>query len=237
MIPTHSWRRTFVAAALATATTGVLLVPAAPASASPVDGYADAFGYYRDLAGSCDFVESNDGNAHKSFDPTTGRRTARTDTHFQATPMGGSTVSAEGRVDNETSGVGEAYGGAFDVVRFSAEHLVRITNHTAADCGMGLSADSQSGATLHVERRGRVRLEWDKGPAGTIGQIVVSRGGPDPVFDRAPTRKHGGDTFRVRPGDYFVFVQFFTRTNERDIPVGTTLTKRSHFRVVLDFRR
>jgi hypothetical protein len=237
MIPTFSVRRT-LAAALAVATAGALLLPASPAAATPVDGYVDAFGYYRDnAAGNCDFAESNNGTAHKMFNATTGRRTARTDTHFEATPTGGSNVSADGRVDNETSGVGGASNGAFDVVRFSAEHLVRITNHTAADCGLGLIADSQSGATLHVERRGRVHIEWNKGPAGTIGQIVVSRGGPDPVFDRAPTARHGVASFRVRPGDYFIFVQFFTRAIEDDIPVGSTLTKRTNFRVVADYRR
>ena len=61
--------------------------------------------------------------------------------------------------------------------------------------------------------------------------------GGNTIVDKAPSRRHGDLTFRVRPGDYAIFVQFQTRANERNIPVGTTRTKRSSFSVVADYRR
>ncbi len=81
-----------------------------------------------------------------------------------------------------------------------------------------------------------MRLEWDRGRAGQIEQILVSRNG-NPVVDRIRPSRHGGVTFNVTPGTYLVFVQFQTRANETDIPAGTTLTKRARFRVELDYRR
>ncbi|MDZ5621937.1 hypothetical protein [Nocardioides bizhenqiangii] len=236
MTSTFSPRRALVAAALATATGGSLLLAAAPASATPADGRVSAYGYYRDVAGgACSFFESNNGQATKVFTPATGRRTARTGTSFRATPPG-DPVSAHGRVENDTSGVADANDGAFDVVRFTADHLVRLTDDTGFDCGMGLIADSQSSAEVRVRRRGQVRLEWDRGAAGQIEQIFVSRNG-NPVVDRIRPNAHGDLTFNVRRGKYLIFVQFVTRANERDIPVGQTLTKRAHFRVVADYRR
>lgn len=236
MISTPSVRRALAAAALATATAGSLLLPAAPASATPVDGELSAFGYTRDVAGgACTFAPGPE-ESHRVFTPTTGRRTARTATSFRATPAGGGAVSAHGRVENATSGVADANNGAFNEVRFTADHLVRLTDDTAFDCGMGLTADSQSSANVKVERAGRVRLEWDRGSAGQIEQIYVSRGGI-PVVDRIRPNPHGGLTFNVQPGRYNIFVQFVTRANERDIPTGATLTKRAHFRVIADYRR
>ena len=114
---------------------------------------------------------------------------------------------------------------------------MRLKNNRATDCGMGLIADSQSGANLVVERRGRVRIEWDRGREGQIEQIFVARMGGNTIVDKIRPCRHGDLTFRVRPGDYVIFVQFSTRANERDIPVGTTLTKRADFRVVADYRR
>jgi len=61
--------------------------------------------------------------------------------------------------------------------------------------------------------------------------------GGNTIVDRIRPRRHRDLTFRVRPGDYVIFVQFVTRVNERDIPVGTRLTKRSNFKVVADYRR
>jgi|GEM_PF-4914295 len=237
MISTPSVRRVLAASALATATAGSLLLPAAPASATPVDGQLAAYGYYRDVAGgACDFTESNAGQANKVFTPATGRRTARTATRFRATPTVGGAVSAHGRVENATSGVADATNGAFDEVRFTAAHLVRLTDDTGFDCGMGLIADSQSSASVKVRRAGRVRIDWDRGNAGQIEQIYVSRAGI-PVVDRIRPPAHGGLTFDVQPGRYNIFVQFVTRANERDIPTATTLTKRARFRVVADYRR
>lgn len=229
-------RRGLGAAALAAATAASLLLPAPPASATPVDGYVDAFGYVRSNVVDCDFSSPGTVHARREFTPATGRRTARVAQAFQASPAGDPTVTAHGRVENASSGLADADNGAFDQVTLRAEHLVRVTDDTAADCGMGLIADTQSGADLHVERRGRVYLEWDRGRAGQIEQIFVSRGGVT-VVDRIRPSRHGDLRFSVRPGDYTLFVQFVTRANERDIPVGTTLTKRTTFRVFADYRR
>jgi hypothetical protein len=227
-------RRALGAAALATATAGALFLPAAPASAAPpVDGYVDAFVYSKSDVG-CDVSPTSTPPSHRVFTPATGKRTAHAASDFAAAPTGGGPVTARGRAENDTSGKAEASAGAFDVVRFTADQLVRLRNTRASDCHLGLNADSQSGATLHVEHRGRVHLEWDRGSAGQIEQIYVSRNGNVKVNKIRP-HAHGDLTFRVRPGDYTVFVQFVTRANERDIAVGHTLTKRAHFSVVLDY--
>lgn len=233
---TRPFRRTLTAAALATATAGALLLPASPASAAGVDGYVDAFAYYRSDVVDCDFSQTNSA-VHKEFTPANSPKTARTSSDFEAAPAGGGPVTARGRVENATRGSADASSGAFNTVRFTAEHLVRLTDETGFDCGLGLIADSQSGANLVVERRGRVHLEWDRGRSGKIEQIFVARMGGNTIVDKIRPRRHGDLTFRVRPGDYVIFLQFITRANESDIPVGTTLTKRSDFKVVVDFRR
>jgi hypothetical protein len=227
-------RRALAAATITAATAGALLAPASPASATPVDGYVEAYGYYRNAVG-CNVTESNDGEAFKMFTPTTGRRTATTETDFTARDAGGN-VTARGRVENTSSGVAESRNGAFDKVTFTSDHLVRVRDTRASDCRLGMIADTQSGAELHVEHRGRVHVEWDRGRAGRIEQIFVSRNGNVKV-DKVRPSPHGETTFRVRPGNYVVFVQFVTRVNEHDIPTHTTLAKRTHFRVLLDYRR
>ncbi|KAA1425918.1 hypothetical protein [Nocardioides antri] len=226
-------RRGLCAAALALTTAGTLL-PASPASAAPaVDGDLGAFAYGRVNVAGC-VVDRPPADEQRTFNAATGRRTASVARNFVASDP--TTISARGRVENATSGVADAATGAFDKVVFSADQLVRVNNLDPVDCRFGAIADSQSSAGLHVERRGRVVLEWDRGRAGQIEQIFVSRNG-NPIVDRIRPRPHGDLTFRVRPGDYTMFVQFQTRANETDIPVGTTLTKRAHFRVVADFRR
>lgn len=235
MTSTHSLRRASAAAALATATAGALLVPAAPASAAPaVDGQLGAFAYGKTSIAGC-VVDQSPVNEQKTFTAATGRRTASVARNFVA--HNPSITSARGRVENSTSGVADANDGAFNTVVFSAEQLVRIEDLDPVDCKLGVLADSQSSAALHVKRRGRVLLEWDRGRAGQIEQIYVARdGASSPVVNRIRPSRHGDLRFRVRPGDYNVFVQFQTRANETDIPAGTTLTKRAHFRVALDYR-
>jgi hypothetical protein len=227
-------RRALAAAAVATATAGSLLISAAPASAAPVDGKVDAFGY-----GSVNVVgcATNLGPVNESrvFTPATGRRTAAVERSYAAEDAGG--ITARGRVENSSSGVADANAGAFNTVVFTAEHLVRINDVSAAECNFGVTADTQAGADLRVERRGRVHLEWRRGRAGQIEQIVVSRDGGNTIVDKVRPRRRGDLTFRVRPGSYRVTVQFKTRANEVDIPTGTTRTKRADFRVALDYRR
>lgn len=231
---TSTARRAFAAAAIAAVTGGALLLPASPASAAPaVDGELGAYAYGKVNAPGC-AVDEGPLNEQKSFTPATGKRTASVARTFIG--HDGATDSARGRVENATSGVADANAGAFNTVTFSADHLVRVEDLDPLDCKLGAIADSQSSADLHVARRGRVRVEWDRGNAGQIEQIYVARNGNVKV-DKIRPNPHGDLTFRVRPGDYNVFVQFQTRANETDIPVGTTLTKRAHFRVVLDYRR
>lgn len=236
MTSSFTARRALVAAALATATAGSLMLPAAPASAAPaVDGYVDAFGYARSNIAECN-PSPDTVSSHREFTASTGRRTASVERSFEGTLDGDPTVTAHGRVENTSSGVADANNGAFNEVTFRAEHLVRITDDAASNCGMGIIADTQTGADLVVKRRGRVHLEWDRGRAGQIEQILVSRNGNVKVDKQRPAA-HGQLTFRVRPGEYLVFVQYVTRANEGDIPTGATLTKRSRFRVALDYRR
>lgn len=229
-------RRGFAAAALATATVSALLLPAAPASAAAVAGNVDAFAYYRTEVVACDVVQSDNSPGHKLFTSTNSPRTARTASDFAAA-LGGGDLTASGRVETASRGAADGDAGAFDTVRFTAEHLVRLENNHASDCGLGLIADSQSGANLVVKRRGRVHLEWDRGRQGQIEQIFVARMGGNTIVDKIRPRRHGELTFRVRRGDYVIFVQFVTRANERDIAVDSTLTKRAGFRVVADYRR
>ncbi len=233
---TSPLRRAFAAATITAAAAGAVLVPASPASAAAVDGYLDAYAYYRSDVVDCDFAQSDDTPARKEFTPASSPRTARTVSTFEASPAGGDLTSA-GRVENATRGSADGSSGAFNTVRFSAEHLVRLRNNRATDCGLGLIADSQSGANLVVKRRGRVHLEWDRGRQGQIEQIFVARMGGGTVVDRIRPPRHGDLTFRVRPGDYVIFVQFQTRASERNVPVGAERTKRAHFKVVADYRR
>jgi hypothetical protein len=234
MTTSFSGRRALAAASIVTATAGALLLPAAPASASPVDGYLGAFGYARTADdASCTVDPADPADATKVFTPATGRRTARVAQGYVARD---GAIAARGRVENATSGVADARNGAFDDVHITADHLVRVNDVGATDCGLGIIADSQSGADLKVGRRGRIHLEWDRGRSGQIEQIFVSRNGT-PVVDRIRPRAHGSLTFNVRRGTYVLFVQFVTRVNERDIPTGQTLTKRAHYSVVADYRR
>ena len=229
-----SVRRALVAAAVTTATAGTLLLPAAPASATPVDGYVEAFGYGRVNVAGC-VANLGPVNERRVFTPSTGRRTADVARNYTADDAG--TITARGRVENSSSGVADATAGAFNTVVFTAEQLVRVNDVNAAECNLGVIADTQSGAELHVERRGRVHVEWRRGRSGQIEQIFVSRNGGGTIVDRIRPARTGDLNFRVRPGNYTVFVQFVTRVNEVDIPTGTTLTKRADYRVSLDYRR
>ncbi len=223
------------AAATLTVTVGALLLPAAPASAAPVEGDLAAFAYGKTTVAGCS-VTPGPVNEQKTFTRATGTRTARVARNFLASDA--TTDSARGRVENSTSGRADARNGAFDKVTFTARQLVRIKDLNALDCRLGVLADSQSSATLRVKRRGRVLLEWDRGRAGQIEQIYVARNGAAaPIVNRTRPRRHGALRFRVRPGSYNVFVKFQTRANETDIPAGSTLTKRARFRVALDYRR
>ena len=227
-------RRTGAAAALVTATTASLLLPASPASAAPVDGNLGAFGYGKtNMVGCADHPGPI--NEQKTFSSATGKRTAKVARNFRGEE--GGTISARGRVENITSGVADADNGAFDRAVFTARQLVRVNDVNAGlDCRLGVLADSQSGADLKVRHNGRVRVEWDRGRAGQIEQILVSRNG-NTIVDKMRPSPHGSTSFNVSPGTYLVFVQFQTRANETDIPAGTTLTKRASFKVVLDYRR
>ncbi|WP_183096364.1 hypothetical protein [Nocardioides stalactiti] len=226
-------RRAVTAAALALATGSALLLPAAPASAAPVDGNVAAFGYGRVPDGSDCLVEPGPVNQNKDFSSTGPRRTASVARNFVSAAKG---ESARGRIENTSSAKGTAAGGALDRVVLTAEHLVRVNDVVAYDCGFGVLADTQSSSDFRISRNGRVRIDWDRGSAGQIEQIYVSRDGVM-VVDRIRPDAHGHLVFNVVPGRYDLFVQFVTRANENDIPGGTVLTKRSDFRVVADYRR
>jgi hypothetical protein len=232
MAPLTSPRR--AAATITLVTAGALLLPAAPASATPADGTVTAFAYYR-AAGGCEIQQAADGQVTKHFDPGTGSRTAKSTGDFQARD-GHDFVTADGSAVNRTTGVAQADNGALDKVTFSARHVVRMHNDRGTDCGLGVIADSQSDAEVHVKRRGRLHIEWDRGRAGQIEQIYVARNGHVKLDEMRPDA-HGSATIPVRRGDYTIFVQFITRANERDVPSHTTLTKRAHFSVVADYRR
>ena len=230
-----SMRTTAISALAAVAAAGALLLPASPAAAAPpIDGNIGSFAYGKTNQAGC---TDHPGpiNKNRAFSSATGKRTAKVERSFRAEESG--TVSARGRVENRSTAVADADNGAFDTVRFTASQLVRVNDTNAGlDCKLGVLADTQSGADLKVNRNGRVRLEWDRGRAGQIEQILVSRNG-NPVVDKIRPSRHGGTTFNVTPGTYLVFVQFQTRANETDIPAGTQLTKRARFKVELDYRR
>lgn len=234
MVPVPSSARlAFAAAILATATTASLLLPAAPASAAPpVEGDLGAFGYGRTDVAGCT-ASPGPVSEQQTFSSASGKRTAAVTRRLRAHESG--TITARGRVDNTTSGIADADHGAFDTATFTARQLVRVNNINSVDCGFGVVADTQSGADLHVKHRGRLHVEWDRGHAGQIEQILVSRNGHTKLNKTRPDA-HGSATIRVRPGTYLIFVQFQTRANERDIPADTTLTKKAHFRVVADYR-
>lgn len=226
-------RRVLAVVAVGGTMAGGLLLPASPASAAPpVDGDLGAFAYGKTNAEGCT-AQPGPANEQKTFSSTTGKRTAEVARSFRG--ENGGIVSARGRVENSTSGVADATGGAFDKATFAATHLVRVNDtEPALDCHLGALADSQSSAVLRVKHSGKVKVEWDRGSAGQIEQIFVSRNG-NTILDKMRPSAHGSASFRVHAGSYNVFVQFQTRVNEDDIPAGTTLTKHAHFKVVLDY--
>lgn len=221
------------------AAVGMLLMPTAPASAEPViDGDVTAAGSsYGGPRTDCGFSQSNDADATKQLTSTSGRRTARTATSFTAVPFDGTDVGAHGRVETATSGVVAFTEGSFDRLAFSARQLARIVDDARPDCGMRLYATSLASVSFVAERGGRVHLEWDRSAQGTLEWIRVSRDG-DRVYQRdRPRSDHDEVSFRMwRGGTYTFSIQFRTRVSERAVPVGQTLTKRTHFRLVADYR-
>ena len=102
-------RRALAAATITAATAGAVLVPASPASAAAVDGYVDAYAYYRSEVVDCDFTQSDDTPDHKEFTPANSPRTARTASNFEASPAGGDLTSS-GRVETSTRGSADGNG-------------------------------------------------------------------------------------------------------------------------------
>lgn len=231
-------RPTRIATALAVLTAGALLAPAAPATAEPViDGQVSAAGgSYGGPRTDCGFSRSNDADATKQLTSTSGRRTARTATRFTAVPFDGIDVAAHGRVETATAGVVAFNGGAFDRLNFTAHHLARVADDRRPDCGMRLFARSLASVSFVAEHGGRVRLEWDRGTKGTLEWVRVSRDGAR-VYERTrPRADHDAFTFRIRRGSTYGFsIHFRTLVSERAIPVGDTLTKRSHFHLVAEY--
>jgi len=229
-------RRPLAAIIVATLTGSALLLPASPASATPVDGQVSSFAYGRLADGGPCGLNNGPVNKSKTFTPATGRRTATVSQLFTA--VDSKVTSEDGQVNTSTSGVADADNGAFDTVRFVADHLVFVRNSSAVDCGFGMIADSEARAVLRVQRRGRVHLEWDRSRAGQIEYILVRDTERSVnVVNKVRPKAHGDVTFRVHSGVYNITVQLVTRLNERDIPVGSERSKRSHFKVVADFRR
>jgi hypothetical protein len=218
---------------------GMLLLPTAPASAEPViDGGVTAAGSsYAGPNPDCSYSQSNPADETKQITSTSGRRTAHSATRFSAVPHDGADVSSHGRIETATSGVVAFTDGSFDRLAFSAQQLARIVDDARPDCGMRLSAISLASVSFRAERGGRVHLEWDRSRRGTLEWIRVSRDGGR-VYERdRPRADHGEVTFRMRRGgSYTVSIHFRTRVSEHAVPVGQTLTKRSHFRVVADYR-
>lgn len=128
--------------------------------------------------------------------------------------------------------------GAFKRLVYDADQFVRISDDTRSDCGMRLVAMTLGRADFRSNRGGLVDLTWDGGPIGTFEYIEVRLSG-DPVFIRIhPNRAHGETTFRLRRGQYYtIYVHFRLRASEREVRVGQTLTKRTHFRVAAEYRR
>lgn len=238
MNPILSARSVLVSTALASVVAGLLTLPAPSASATPADGDLGAYAYSRSDVVDCDFSQPDNVQSLRTFNAATGRRTAAVEQTFDASPAGDPTVTAHGRVANSTSGLAKVRGGGFDEVVLRATQRVRVVNDTAADCGLGLIADTQSSADVTVTRRGRIHLAWSRGRAGQIEQILLTRDDNGKVVvDKIRPRRQGSLSARVRPGDYSMFVQFQTRANESGIAVGAARSKRAEFSVVADFRR
>ncbi|KAA1421404.1 hypothetical protein F0U44_03645 [Nocardioides humilatus] len=234
MTPPLSSRVPVATAAIALVVAGAVLVPAAPAAAAPVDGEVDSYAYARVAAGSLCGVPHDPMHQHRTFTPATGRRTATVSQLFTAVSK---ETTENGQVDNSTSGEADANHGAFNTVRFVAQHSVFIRNSEGPDCGLGVIADSQPRALLEVNHRGRVDLAWDRGRTGQIEFLVVTDPDGNNIVDKHRPAAHGDVTFRVHPGTYQLAMNFVTRLNERDVPVGADKTKLAHFKVVADYRR
>lgn len=225
-------RRAIAASALAAASG--LILPTAPASALlPAEGHVSSFGYAFVNDPGCEISQPDNTQQTRAFSSASGARTATATEQFSSHPTGDPTVASSGRVVTRSTGMATASGGAFTSAAMTAEQTIRIANLNSTDCKMGITADTQSSVEMHMNRRGRVRIEWDRSKAGQIEQIYVYRSGAgSPIIDLLRPRAHGEATFRVRRGNYGIFVQYMSRLNETDLADGVTRVKRSTFSLV-----
>ena len=224
--------RVGIAGAMALATLGAL--PAAPASATPVDGDLSASSYFLS-GGTCEVQAASDGKVTSTFQPGDGGRTVTSTGDFLARD-GGDRESAHGHNETSTTGVAVARDGAFGKVTFSAQHQVTLTDDRASDCGLRIIDETQAEAMVRVKHRGRLHIAWESGGAGVIQQILVSRNGTLKYNEFLPGSQ-GTASVRVGRGRFRIFTHFSTRLDEDEVATHDTVTRQGSYSTVVTFRR
>lgn len=203
---------------LALAASALVAVSAAPASAAAVDGNVHSGSSMVGDNGTCTVVGGPAAD-DRVFTHKSGKVTASASGAVTGSDPGTSMVAAGAQSQSDTSGRAVARKGAFRKLDIDAHHLVEATNDSAFDCGFTAVADSQAGADVHVARRGEIRIDWQSnGPR--VAEIVVTGPGGTEVLRKNPSKKNGSATIKVRKGDYYFFVQFYTTAKESEAPVG-----------------
>ncbi|MEZ0578219.1 hypothetical protein [Nocardioides sp. MH1] len=225
--------RARIAGTIALAAASALL-PAAPASGTPVDGEVSA-GAYALGGGACEVQTASDGKVTSTFQPGDGGRTATSTADFLARD-GGDRESVHGHSETSSTGVAVARDGALGKVTFTAQQQVTMTDDRASDCGLRIVDDTQAEALVRVRRRGRLRIAWESGGAGVIEQILVSRNGTLKFNDFLPGEQ-GTASIRVGRGRFRIYTHFSTRVGEDEVATHDTVTRKGDYSTVVTFRR
>ncbi len=214
---------------LATAAT---LLAAVPASAAPaVEGSLSSNATFP-FSGNCTVAESPAPQT-EPFTNRTGTRSATGGGSFEAVASGTTDVAVNANGSATTTGSVGTTGRTLRRATLGARHVVSLTNTDAYDCAATLTLDSQIGMSFEVaDRPRRLTLAWDRtGGAGRIAQLTLYGAKGRTVADLAATKPSGRRTLRVRPGDYYLYVQYLTTISEADVAVGETGQARTRYRL------
>lgn len=210
------------------------LATSAPAQAAPsASGNVSSYMYVNTNVG-CTATPSY-ANASKSFKRVDNTRKATVDRVY--TVASGADVAADGRAKVTTGGDATGSRNAFSKVVFTANQQLRLRNDNAAACGSVLTADSQSSATVKVNRNGRIKLAWQRNKAGGYQDFYLAKNGGNTLISIFPTKAKGTRSVAVSPGTYSIFTQFQTTINEGNVGMNQTKRKTGVFKAVWTFKR
>ncbi len=210
------------------------LVAAAPANAASVDGNIGAFAYANAGEASCDVVQAPTGGNSKQFVTGDKRKRVSKGGKFRVEDTG--VLAANGKIQNRTTGDGSGRP-AFKKVSFTARHKIVMTNGAGASCDVTATADSQSGATVVVRKKGKIRLTWHRKGGGQLADIYLADSDGNVLVSTSSNAKRGKITKNVTSGKYNLFVQFYTTLKEQSIGSGKHKTRTTNYTFTARFVR